>query len=187
MADTDPAREVMRARISKTLAETMTARDWERMANVNAESAHLWWDICEATAKVLEGALDDLAARTTARDQALAERDALRAELDALRASRPAPLGDKAREALLAAMDFHAKAISTSGPFSDYDRAKSAFFAAMASLTDADLAPDPVVQECVEACMAYDHDIPEWDKPSLIPVGKRVADAGRAARAKGGA
>ena len=268
MPDTDPAREVMRARISKTLAETMTARDWERMANVNAESAHLWWDICEATAKVLEGALDDLAARTTARDQALAERDALRKELDALRAaqtappqpltttetqpaphtpgpwivedtgthlwigpprsdgsgkvadivvsmdiarftpeararaianacliaaapdlraSRPAPLGDKAREALLAAMDFHAKAISTSGPFSDYDRAKSAFFAAMASLTDADLAPDPVVQECVEACMAYDHDIPEWDKPSLIPVGKRVADAGRAARAKGGA
>ena len=210
----------------------------------------------------------DLAARTTARDQALAERDALRKELDALRAaqtappqpltttetqpaphtpgpwivedtgthlwigpprsdgsgkvadivvsmdiarftpeararaianacliaaapdlraSRPAPLGDKAREALRLAKVFHAEAHNKVGDFRDWERIKAKFYAALDSLTDSDLAPDPVWVECVEACMAYDHDIPEWDKPSLIPVGKRVAAAGRAARAKGGA
>ena len=126
----------------------------------------------------------DLAARTTARDQALAERDALRKELDALRAARPAPLGDRAREALRLAKVFHAEAHNKVGDFRDWECIKAKFYAALDSLTDSDLAPDPVWVECVEACMAYAADWGNGD-PIVSSWGRCIL-AGRAARAAKG-
>ena len=156
MPDTDPAREVLRD-IPPELAIDCALR-WREQRD-------------EAI---------------TQRDQVAHERDALRKELDALRASRPASLGDKAREALRLAKVFHAEAHNKVGDFRDWECIKAKFYAALDSLTDADLAPDPVWVECVEACMAYAAD---WgDGDPIVSSWGRCIEAGRAARAaKGGA
>ena len=201
-------RDALRAEVEKLRAAQVTAPVASAAQGANPDAhtpgpwivedtgTHLWIGPprSDGSGKVADIVVSmDIAQFTPeARARAIANACLIAAAPD-LRASRPASLGDKAREVAQACMN--AVKIGAK-PWSEdnarqYEFARERVFVLAKHLTDSDLAPDPVAQECVEACCecaAHWASACRSGGESCYASHNRAIRAGRAARAaKGGA
>ena len=211
-------RDALRAEVEKLRAAQVTAPVASAAQGANPDAhtpgpwivedtgTHLWIGPprSDGSGKVADIVVSmDIAQFTPeARARAIANACLIAAAPD-LRASRPASLGDKAREALRKCMDAHVAGKDPALPQFEWNRIRDAASEALDALTDADLAPDSVendgrdvvraakrfllvdedenasADDCDEARRALGEALSEYDSDMA---------AGRAARAaKGGA